>query len=107
MGKKLRIGVVFGGRSAEHAVRAFQALCCEGMARVDMFVEKGGRILVNEINTIPGFTRISMYPKLWEASGISYSELIDRLIELAIDRFQTEQGLATSPDENAPQSALK
>jgi D-alanine-D-alanine ligase len=79
------------------AVRSFQTLCCEGMARVDMFLEQGGRIVVNEINTIPGFTRISMYPKLWEASGIPYGELIDRLIQLAIERFRIEQGLATSP----------
>jgi D-alanine-D-alanine ligase len=67
------------------------------MARVDMFVQKGGQVLVNEINTIPGFTRISMYPKLWEASGIPYPELIDRLISLAMERFQTERGLATTP----------
>ncbi len=79
------------------AVRAFTVLCCEGMARVDMFLQKDGRILLNEINTIPGFTRISMYPKLWEASGISYPELIDRLISLAMERFKTEQGLATAP----------
>jgi D-alanine-D-alanine ligase len=79
------------------AVRSFHVLCCEGMARVDMFLEKGGRVVVNEINTIPGFTRISMYPKLWEASGIAYGELIDRLITLAIERFQTERALATSP----------
>jgi D-alanine-D-alanine ligase len=80
------------------AVRSFTVLCCEGMARVDMFVRKDGRVLVNEINTIPGFTRISMYPKLWEASGIPYRELIDRLITLAMERFETEQGLATAPE---------
>ena len=80
------------------AVRAFTVLCCEGMARVDMFLDKKGRVLVNEINTIPGFTRISMYPKLWEASGVPYSELIDRLISLALERFRTEQGLATAPE---------
>jgi D-alanine-D-alanine ligase len=79
------------------AVQAFTVLCCHGMARVDMFVEPEGRVLVNEINTIPGFTRISMYPKLWEATGISFSELVDRLIALAIERFQAEQGLATAP----------
>jgi len=55
-----------------------------------------GDFLVNEINTIPGFTRISMYPKLWEASGISYSALIDRLIQLAIERFEKEKKLETS-----------
>jgi len=70
-------------------------LCCEEMARVDFFLRNGEEIIVNEINTIPGFTRISMYPKLWEATGISYSELIDRLIQLALERFQREQRLKT------------
>ncbi len=69
------------------AVRAFQAIDGSGMARVDFFLDKrDGRFLVNEINTIPGFTRFSMYPKMWEASGLSYSQLIDRLIQLALDR---------------------
>jgi D-alanine-D-alanine ligase len=69
------------------AVRAYRALRCEGMARVDFFLEEPGRgLLVNEINTIPGFTPISMYPKMWEASGLPYRELIDELIRLAIDR---------------------
>ena len=79
------------------AVRAFTALCCEGMARVDMFLRGSGEILVNEINTIPGFTRISMYPKLWEASGLSFARLVDRLIELAIERHAIERGLKTIP----------
>ena len=70
-----------------YAVRAFQAIECSGMARVDFFLEKRrGEILVNEINTIPGFTSISMYPKMWEASGVSYRELIDRLIQLALEQ---------------------
>ncbi len=69
------------------SISAFKAIDCAGMARVDFFVEKGtGRVLVNEINTIPGFTKISMYPKLWEASGLSYPALIDRLIGLALER---------------------
>jgi D-alanine-D-alanine ligase len=80
----------------ELAVRTFKILCCEGMARVDFFLRHEGEILVNEINTIPGFTKISMYPKLWEASGISYADLIDRLIELALERFQREKNLRTS-----------
>ena len=75
------------------ALRTFKTLACEGMARVDFFLRDNREIFVNEINTIPGFTRISMYPKLWEASGISYSELIDRLIQLAIERFEREQQL--------------
>lgn len=78
------------------AIRAYKVLCCEGMGRVDSFVTKDGRVIVNEINTIPGFTNISMYPKMWEASGISYSELIDKLITLAIERFQKQQRLKTS-----------
>ncbi|MHC5060477.1 MAG: D-alanine--D-alanine ligase [Planctomycetota bacterium] len=78
------------------AIKTFGALCCEGMARVDLFVKENNDIVVNEINTIPGFTKISMYPKLWAASGISYSELIDRLIQLALKRFDSEQQLRTN-----------
>jgi D-alanine-D-alanine ligase len=78
------------------AVRIFTVLCCDGMARVDMFLEPGGRLVVNEINTIPGFTRISMYPKLWEASGVPYGELLDRLIKLAREKFQVERELRTT-----------
>jgi D-alanine-D-alanine ligase len=82
-------------RVRQLAIKTFTVLCCEGMARVDFFLRNGEDIIVNEINTIPGFTRISMYPKLWEASGISYSELIDRLIQLAIERFERERRLKT------------
>ncbi len=78
------------------AVQAFKTLCCEGMARVDFFLTKNSKLFVNEINTIPGFTSISMYPKLWEASGISYAELIDRLIQLALERYGKEKKLQTS-----------
>ena len=78
------------------ALQAYRALCCEGMARVDFFVQRNDRVVVNEINTIPGFTKISMYPKMWQASGISYSKLIDRLIQLAIRRHRAEQRLRTS-----------
>lgn len=84
---KLEKGKV--ARFQELAVRAFRAIDCAGMARVDFFLERRtGRIYVNEINTIPGFTSISMYPKLWEASGISYRELIDRLIRLALEQHR-------------------
>jgi D-alanine-D-alanine ligase len=79
----------------EIAVKAFGVLCCEGMARVDFFLGEDSLIYLNEINTIPGFTNISMYPKLWEASGIGYEELIDRLIVLAIERFEKERKLKT------------
>ena len=69
------------------AITAYKVIDCAGMARVDFFVEKGtDDIYLNEINTIPGFTSISMYPKLWEASGLSFPQLVDRLVELAIDR---------------------
>jgi len=73
----------------KYAIEAFKALECSGLARVDFFVQKGtNRVYINEVNTLPGFTNISMYPKLWEATGIKYSELIDRLINLALERFQ-------------------
>lgn len=78
------------------AIKTFQTLYCEGLGRIDFFLKDNGDIIVNEINTIPGFTKISMYPKLWEASGISYTELIDKLIQLAIKRFKREQKLKTS-----------
>lgn len=80
----------------ELAIKTFQTLSCEGLGRVDFFLRGKDKIMVNEINTIPGFTKISMYPKLWEASGISYTELIDRLIQLAIERFNKDQKLKTS-----------
>lgn len=70
------------------AIRAFKAIDCSGMARVDFFIHREtGRVILNEINTIPGFTHLSMYPRLWEASGLSYPDLIDRLIVLARERF--------------------
>jgi D-alanine-D-alanine ligase len=73
----------------DYAVQAFKAIDCAGLGRVDFFVDdQAGEIFVNEINTIPGFTRISMYPKLWEASGIGDTELINRLLELALERYQ-------------------
>ena len=78
------------------AIKTFVTLSCEGMGRVDSFLKENGEIIVNEINTIPGFTKISMYPKLWEYSGIPYTELIDRLIQLSIDRFNKEKNLKTS-----------
>jgi D-alanine-D-alanine ligase len=76
------------------AVAAFKAVECSGMARVDFFLErKSNRILLNEINTIPGFTNISMYPKMCEASGLAYPKLLDRLIELAIERHGKRSNL--------------
>lgn len=78
------------------SIQVFKILECEGMARVDYFLTKDLEILVSEVNTIPGFTKISMYPKLFEAVGISYSSLIDRLIQFAIERFNKEKKLKTS-----------
>jgi len=84
------------GKIQEMAIQAFKTLCCEGMGRVDFFLTEDNKIFVNEINTIPGFTPVSMYPKLWAESGISYSELIDKLIQLAIDRKEREDRLKMS-----------
>ncbi|MFQ5706639.1 MAG: D-alanine--D-alanine ligase [bacterium] len=89
-------------RVQELAIATFKTLCCEGMARVDFFLRKEREVYVNELNSIPGFTRISMYPKLWEVSGIPYSELIDRLIQLAIARFEKEKKLKTSVELDQP-----
>jgi len=81
-------------RAQEIARRAFTALECEGLARVDLFLDKhDGKLYFNEVNTMPGFTSISMYPKMWEASGLSYSELLTKLIELAIARKERRAGL--------------
>lgn len=78
------------------AIQAYQALDCSGMARVDVFLTKDNDVIINEINTLPGFTNISMYPKLWQASGIGYSELITRLITLALERHQQDNALKSS-----------
>ena len=79
------------------AVQAFLALDLSGLARVDFFLEKEtGQVYINEVNTLPGFTEISMYPKLWEASGLPYAELLDRLIELALERHADRQRNRTS-----------
>lgn len=82
-------------RIQQLAIATFKTLSCEGLGRVDFFLKTDKKIVVNEINTIPGFTAISMYPRLWEASGISYTELIDRLIQLALERFEKEKRLKT------------
>ncbi len=84
-------------RIREIAVKAFRALDLCGMARVDFFLERStGAVFLNELNTIPGFTPISMYPKLWEASGLPFPELVDRLIDLAIERHAEKKSLLTS-----------
>jgi len=74
------------------AGESYAAAGCEGMARVDFLMESAtGSLFINEINTIPGFTSISMYPKMWEAAGVSFSELLDRLVGLALDRHRARQ----------------
>lgn len=78
------------------AIKTYQVLCCEGMGRVDMFLKPDGQVVINEINTIPGFTPTSMYPKMWEASGLGLSDLVDQLIVLALDRFEKEKNLKTT-----------
>jgi D-alanine-D-alanine ligase len=80
----------------EVAIATFKTLECLGLARVDVFVTDDEKVIVNEINTIPGFTRISMYPKLWENSGISYTKLVDQLIQLAIDDYTKRSTLKVS-----------
>ena len=80
----------------ELSLKAYKVLNSEGMARVDGFLTEYGRYYINEINTIPGFTNISMYPKLWEVSGLTYKKLVDRLIQLAMERFKREKTIRTS-----------
>lgn len=75
------------------ALEAFKVLECAGLARVDVFLTPDNRVIINEVNTLPGFTRISMYPKLWQASGMAYPALVTRLIELALERHTRDQAL--------------
>jgi D-alanine-D-alanine ligase len=86
-------------RIQDYATKAYQAIDCAGMARVDFLMDKdNGDIYLNELNTIPGFTPISMYPKLWEASGLSYPDLIQELIRLAVERKQEKDQLVRRYD---------
>jgi D-alanine-D-alanine ligase len=83
----------------EISVRAFQAIGCSGMGRVDLLMDRdSGKFYLNEINTIPGFTNISMYPKLWEVSGLSFGDLLERLLELGLQRFKDQSQNVTSYD---------
>ena len=88
-----RISAAQTSRVRELAVRSFLACDCEGMARVDLFVREDGEVLVNELNTIPGFTSTSVYAKLFDASGVSYTELLRRLVGLAVERHERRTGL--------------
>ena len=78
--------VAVSGRVREHAARAFTALGCEGLARVDFFLRPDGELVLNEVNTLPGFTEQSMFPRLWAATGLDYPALVDRLLETALAR---------------------
>ncbi len=80
------------------SIKIFRTFDCDGMARVDFFLKKDGTLIFNELNTIPGFTQISQYPKMWEASGIAYSDLLDKLIALALEKFDQRQNLKLSPE---------
>jgi D-alanine-D-alanine ligase len=94
--------LVVPARLAEHVLDEVRRLACDtfvrvgcsGLARVDFFVEDGERVLVNELNTLPGFTATSVYPKLWEASGLAFPALCDRLLALAVERFESERAVA-------------
>ncbi|MDA8886885.1 D-alanine--D-alanine ligase, partial [Bacteroidia bacterium] len=83
-------------RIRDIAIKTYKALNCEGMARVDVFLKDNGDIIVNEVNSLPGFTDISMYPQLWEAGGVSYTELISKLLALAIERNIEDNKMLTS-----------
>jgi D-alanine-D-alanine ligase len=100
-----RIGKAQAEEIRAMSIAAFEALSLSGLARVDFFVKKSnGAVLINEVNTLPGFTPISMYPRLWEASGVSFSALIDRLIEIAFARHAQKMALKTdyAPGQKAP-----
>ena len=83
------------------AIRAFRALDGEGLARVDFFLTKDNKLYINEVNTMPGFTSISMYPKLWEATGLGHSALLDELINLALTRSKEKNSLKISYEPKA------
>ncbi|WP_241585798.1 D-alanine--D-alanine ligase [Rosenbergiella epipactidis] len=82
----------------EIALKAYQAVECFGLARVDVFLTPSNEVIINEINTLPGFTNISMYPKLWQASGLSYQDLITKLLQLAVERHQQQNKIMSAFD---------
>ncbi len=87
------------------AVRTFEVVECKGFARVDFFVTPENKVYVNELNSIPGFTAISMYPKMWEASGLGYTALISKLLDLAYEEFAAKQAIHLCPDVALPEKA--
>jgi len=99
-GYELEIPAKIGEQEYEEirvmAIRVFEALEAEGLGRVDIFMKEDGSIIVNEINTLPGFTSISMYPMLWKEMGVSYAKLIDQLISLGLERYEERSKLSTS-----------
>jgi D-alanine-D-alanine ligase len=108
-GSQLVIPARISDRQAETvramSLAAFKALDLAGMARVDFFVRRrDGAVLINEVNTIPGFTPISMYPRLWEASGLGFAQLVDRLVKLAMERHEERQAIRRdyAPGQEAP-----
>ncbi|RKJ64205.1 D-alanine--D-alanine ligase, partial [Butyricicoccus sp. 1XD8-22] len=80
------------------AIRAFKILDCAGLVRSDFFVTENNEVFINEVNTMPGFTPVSMYPLLWQNSGVGYSELIDQLIDLAVERYEEKLILQYNKD---------
>ena len=90
-----RLAPELAERIQQLAIQTFEVLNCQGLARVDFFLTPEQEVYVNEVNTLPGFTRISMYPKLWEASGLSYRALLDQLIQLALDKARQDRNLRT------------
>lgn len=90
----------------QYAAQAYKTLHCQGMARVDFFLTKGGDIFINEVNTIPGFTDISMYPKNWDVSGLSYAQLLDDLIQLALGRYERTQRLSKEREVDPSSDSL-
>lgn len=99
-GALLKIPAEISGESLQKlqdlAKKTYQVMGCDGLTRVDFFLRPNGDFYVNEINTMPGFTKISMYPKMWEATGVSYKDLITKLIHFGLEKFQEEQSLKTS-----------
>lgn len=81
------------------AKQAFKVLECAGMARVDFFLDKNNKLYINELNTIPGFTQISLYPKMWETAGLNSRQLVDTLVDLALEHFDSQAGLLVAPKE--------
>ena len=96
----VELGTEMENNIKQYSLKAFRAVEASGLARVDFFVRPDrGDVIVNEINTMPGFTSISMYSKMWQASGVSYRELVSRLMEFALIRFKRRQALLVVPPE--------